>query len=95
MFIVILRFTGNENLLAELMEAHMACIKKGFDDGIFLVGGPIEPNMGGVLIAHGITRFELEERVSRDPFVAERVVEAEIIEITPLNMDKRLEPILR
>lgn len=95
MFIVLLRFTGNGILAAELMEAHMACIKQGFDDGVFLVGGAIQPNLGGGLIAHGISRVELEKRVSSDPFVAERVVEAEILEITPLSMDKRLESILR
>lgn len=95
MFIVILRFTGDAVRAAELMDDHLACIKRGFDDGIFLVGGNIMPRLGGALIAHGISRAELEKRVSNDPFVAERVVEAEILEIEPMMMDKQLEPILR
>lgn len=95
MFIVILRFTGDEVRAAKLMDDHLAYIKRGFDDGIFLVGGAILPKSGGGLIAHGISRAELEKRVSSDPFVAERVVEAEILEIEPSMMDKRLGPILR
>ena len=94
MFIVILKFGGNEALAAKLMEAHMACIKQGFDDGVFLVGGDIQPDLGGALIAHGVSRVELEKRISSDQFVVERVVDVEILEVNPRSMDKRLESIL-
>ncbi|AIG02008.1 Uncharacterised protein [Pseudomonas fluorescens] len=95
MFFIILRFTGDEVRAAEFMDGHMAYIKKGFDDGVFLVGGPILPAQGGGIIAHGISRSELEALVSSDPFVIEHVVEPEILEVNPLHMDKRLESILR
>ena len=94
MFFVILKFSGNDVLADKYMNSHLAYVKRGFDDGVFLVGGPIVPNLGGGLLAHGISRAELEARVSTDPFVAEGVVVAEIIEIDPLEMDKRLESII-
>jgi len=74
MFIVILKFGGNEALAAKLMEAHMACIKQGFDDGVFLVGGDIQPDLGGALIPHGVSRVELEKPISRSGYQATRLL---------------------
>jgi len=41
-----------------------------------------------------VSRVELEKRISSDPFVVERVVDVEILEVNPRSMDKRLESIL-
>lgn len=92
-FMIILRFTDDETRAGELMEAHMAHIRQGFDEGIFLVGGPITQKQGGGLIARGVSRDEIEYRVATDPFVKEQVVQAEIIEIEALYIDKQMEPI--
>jgi len=46
------------------------------------------------LLAHGTARTELEARVNEDPFVAEGIVDAEILEIGPARMDQRLEFLL-
>jgi len=72
------------------MEAHNAWIKQGFDDGVFLMVGSLQPNLGGGILAHDTTLSELEEIVSNDPFVAENVVTAEIVEFTPAKADDRL-----
>ncbi|MGW0201227.1 hypothetical protein [Nonomuraea sp. NPDC003201] len=45
---------------------------------------------GGAVLAHGTSLEELEKRVENDPFVAENVVTAEIIEIAPGMADERL-----
>ncbi|MCL5778064.1 hypothetical protein M1105_13835 [Limibaculum sp. FT325] len=90
MFIVLLRFTGNKARAGQLMEAHKDWIRRGFDDGVFSLVGSLEPNAGGGIIAHGTSLADLRARVSEDPFVAEAVVEAEILEITPARVDDRL-----
>ncbi|WP_137388774.1 YciI family protein [Rhodoligotrophos defluvii] len=90
MFIVLLRFSGNKSEAGRLMPSHNEWIKRGFEDGVFLLTGTLQPNLGGGILAHGTTRSELEERVKADPFVAESVVTAEIIEITPARASDRL-----
>ncbi|MGW8310844.1 MAG: YciI family protein [Thiogranum sp.] len=90
MFIVLLRFSGNKRKAAELMDGHNEWIKRGFDDGVFLVAGGLQPGLGGAIVAHNTTLPDLQSRVNNDPFVAEDVVGAEILEITPAKADDRL-----
>ncbi|NUW39493.1 hypothetical protein [Nonomuraea rhodomycinica] len=58
-----------------------------------LVGG-IQPGLGGAILAADTSREELESRVAADPFVAEDVVSAEIVEIAPWLADDRLKFLL-
>lgn len=94
MFIVLLRFSGNKSRAGHFMEGHKDWIKRGFDDGVFLLVGSLQPNLGGGIVAHNTSRSDLERRVSGDPFVAEDVVTAEILEITPSRLDERLKSVL-
>ena len=65
-------------------------IQRGFDDGVFLLVGSLQPNLGGGIVAHNTSLANLQSRVNGDPFVAENVVSAEILEITPSQADERL-----
>lgn len=91
MFVVTLKFSDNKARAGELMEGHKAWIKSGFDQGLFLMVGSLQPNRGGGIIAHNTSLANLETFVGKDPFVLEGVVSAEIIEITPARLDERLE----
>jgi uncharacterized protein YciI len=90
MFIVLLKFSDNKGQAGQFMDGHNEWIKRGFDDGVFLLVGSLQPNLGGGVIAHNTTLSELQSRVNDDPFVAENVVSAEIIEISPSKADARL-----
>jgi uncharacterized protein YciI len=72
------------------MEGHKEWIERGFDDGVFLLAGSLQPNLGGGIVAHNTSLSDLQSRVNGDPFVAENVVSAEILEITPSRADERL-----
>jgi len=91
MFVVTLKFSDNKARAGDLMEGHKAWIKSGFDQGLFLMVGSLQPNRGGGIIAHNTSLEDLESFVATDPFVAEGVVRAEILEITPARLDERLE----
>ena len=90
MFVVLLRFSENRNKASEFMEGHNQWINRGFEDKVFLVVGSLQPGLGGAVLAHGESREALENRVNQDPFVAENVVTAEILEIEPKKADERL-----
>ena len=47
MFIVLLNFSVNENQASKHMDGHMSWIKRGFDDGVFLTAGSLQPSLGG------------------------------------------------
>lgn len=90
MFIVLLKFAENKSQAGEFMQGHKDWIARGLQEDVFLLVGSLQPNAGGGILAHGVSRAELESRVQEDPFVAEKVVTAEILEITPAKLDERL-----
>jgi uncharacterized protein YciI len=90
MFIIFLKFSDNKKQASEFMQGHNDWIKHGFDEGIFLVVGSLNKNIGGCIIAHNITLEELQQRVNEDPFVAENIVTADILEISVNQADKRI-----
>lgn len=90
MFIVLLKFDANKARAGELMDGHKTWLQQGFDDGIFLMAGSLQPNLGGGILAHNTSQDALQQRVNDDPFVAEGVVSAEILEISPARADERL-----
>ena len=91
MFIVLLKFSANKSLAGQFMEGHKAWIKRGFDDGVFLMVGSLQPSSGGGVLVHNTNLAALQARVNEDPVVVEDIVSAEIIEIAPSRVDPRLE----
>lgn len=89
-FIVLLRFSDNKAAAGQHMPGHQEWIKRGLEDGVFLLVGSIQPGLGGALLVHNTTPDELHKRVEEDPFVAQDVVTAQIIEIAPGMADERL-----
>jgi len=94
MFVVLLTFSDNKSKAGQFMEGHKDWIKRGFDDGVFLLAGSLQPNLGGGIVAHNTSASDLQGRVNDDPFVAEKVVTAQIVEITPSKADVRLQFLL-
>lgn len=94
MFVVTLKFSDNKGQAGQFMDGHKEWLKRGFDDGVFLLAGSLQPNAGGGILAHNTSLPALQNRVGEDPFVAENVVSADIIEIAPSRADGRLEFLL-
>lgn len=90
MHLVFLRFSDNKSEAGRFMEGHKQWLERGFDEGVFLVSGSIQPKQGGAILAHNLSLDDLQQRVNEDPFVAEGVVSAEIIEVAPNKADERL-----
>jgi uncharacterized protein YciI len=94
MFIVLLKFSRNRGQASQFIEGHKAWIRRGFDDGVFVLAGTLQPNSGGGILAHKTSLADLQSRMNDDPFVAENVVSAEILEIAPSRADERLKFLL-
>lgn len=94
MFIVLLKFSSNKSQAGQFMEGHKEWIERGIEDGVFVLVGSLQPNLGGGILAYNTSLPELQRRVNNDPFVAENIVSAEILEITPAKVDERLKFLL-
>ena len=94
MFIVLLKFSDNKSQSSEFMEGHNQWIKRGFEDGVFLLAGSLQSGIGGTVIAKGLTLEELQDRVNEDPFVTQNIVTSEILEISLKKADERLQFLL-
>ena len=95
MYMVLLTFSENRHQAGAFMDGHKQWIARGFEDGVFLLAGSLQPGRGGAILADNASRDDLEIRVKQDPFVAEKVVDAEIFEISPAKADARLDFLLQ
>lgn len=91
MFVITLRFTDRKAAAPQFLTAHNEWLRQGFDDGVFVLAGGLQPKLGGALLAVGGSSLEaLQARVGADPFVSEGIVTPEILEISPFRADERL-----
>ena len=47
MFIVLLRFAQRDRA-AQAMQGHKQWLQRGFDDGVFLLAGSLQPDLGAL-----------------------------------------------
>ena len=80
MFVVELNYKADLAAIDAQMRPHMAFLKKHYAAGTFVVSGRKIPREGGVIIAAGKTRAEIEAIVKDDPFVKLGLAEYRIIE---------------
>lgn len=90
MFIVFLKLAGDKSRIPEFMADHKDWIGKGFNNGTFLMVGNLDDGAGGAILAHNVTRTELETFLQEDPFVTEGIATPEVHEVTPARTDSRL-----
>lgn len=89
-FVILLRFTDAREKATQFMDGHKLWLQQGFEAGVFLMAGGLEPGPGGAILAGNTSRADLERRVNEDPFVREGIVTAEITGIEPDRADERL-----
>lgn len=90
MFVIFLRYTPKRDTAGAFMAAHRRWIEQARTDGAFALVGGLGDGTGGVILAHGETRAQLDARLALDPFVAERIVAPEVHEVAPAWIDERL-----
>jgi uncharacterized protein YciI len=79
-FVIELSYTADLARIDAHMRAHVVFLKKYYAAGHFLVSGRKIPRDGGIIMAVGRTRQEIEGIVAEDPFVAHGLADARIIE---------------
>ena len=80
MFVVELTYKADLADIDAHMSAHVAFLKKYYASGHFLVSGRKIPRDGGIILAVGGSREEIETIAKEDPFVARGLAEFRVIE---------------
>jgi uncharacterized protein YciI len=80
MFVIELIYKADLKEIDAHMRAHMAFLKKHYAGGKFLVSGRKIPRDGGIILALGETREELEAIMREDPFCKHGLADFRVIE---------------
>ena len=95
MFVIELIYKAGLTEIDAHMAAHVRFLKKYYAAGNFLVSGRKIPRDGGIILAVGTNRREIEAIVEEDPFYARGLADFRIIEFRASqradDMPKRLE----
>jgi uncharacterized protein YciI len=80
MFVIELTYKADLSEIDAHMGAHVAFLKKYYAAGNFLVSGRKIPRDGGIILAEGKSREQIETIIQEDPFHAHGLAEFRIIE---------------
>lgn len=80
MFVLLLSYVKPLEEVDALMRAHMAWLDEHYDAGRFVVSGRQVPRTGGVILARGDDRDEIERIAASDPFVTGGVATCAVIQ---------------
>ena len=91
MFVIELVYKAPLAEIDAAMAAHVAFLKKHYASGHFLVSGRKIPRDGGIIIAAGSSREEIEAIVREDPFVTRGLADFRVVEFRASQRAKPLE----
>lgn len=80
MFVLELTYTAPLERIDALLDDHVDWLTTHYESGTFIASGRKEPRDGGVIIAVGADRADIEQVVATDPFVIGEVCTYRIIE---------------
>lgn len=83
MFVVTLTYVAEIDLIDKKMDDHISWLDAQYADGVFLTSGPRVPRQGGVILADGLDRADLNRRLALDPFAEECLADYTVVEFTP------------
>lgn len=80
MFVIELIYKADLEDIDAHMRAHMAFLKTHYTAGTFLMSGRKVPRDGGIILAHGKSKDEIETIMKDDPFCKNGLAEFRVIE---------------
>ena len=80
MFVIELIYKADLADIDAHMKAHMAFLRKYYASGHFLISGRKIPRDGGIILAVGKNRQEIEAIIQEDPFYARGLADFRVIE---------------
>lgn len=73
---------------------HIDFLNQYYEDGLFIVSGPMMPREGGVIIAKCNSKEYLQKVLECDPFAVNNLATYEVIEFVPTKWSQEFEGIV-
>ena len=83
MFIVLLHYIQPLTVIETHIAEHRDFLDRHYAAGHFIASGPQLPRTGGVILAKGLNREELDAVLAEDPFHREKAASYQVIEFSP------------
>jgi uncharacterized protein YciI len=80
MFVIELQYKVELSQIDAHMKAHMSYLHKHYAAGTFVASGRKLPREGGIILAVGKSREQIESVAREDPFVARGLADVRVIE---------------
>ena len=80
MFLLLSRYVKPADEIDRVLPAHRDFLDRYYASGLFIVSGPQEPRVGGVIVTRDAPRAEIEAALAEDPFAREGISKYEIVE---------------
>lgn len=93
MFLVTSTYTATPEAIAAALPAHRDWVATLYDRGIFFLSGRLVPPTGGFMMATGVTRDELDQILTDDPFRQLDLLTHDILEMEPTRWAAGLEAV--
>lgn len=94
MFLIDLTYTAPLDAIDAAMRAHMTYLRAQYAAGRFVVSGRKVPRDGGVILAVGDSREEIEAIAREDPFVLQGLATFRIVEFRVSQKAKEVQALL-
>lgn len=94
MFVVLLHYVQPIEAVERLLEEHRAFLDRHFAARRFIASGAQVPRVGGVILARGMSRQQLDAVLAEDPFLRERVADYQVLEFNPTKVACGVESVL-
>lgn len=94
MFVIELTYKVDLEQIDAHMRPHMAFLKKHYAAGTFVVSGRKIPREGGVILAVGKSREEIEAIMREDPFCSKGLAEFRVIEFRTSQKAKNIDALI-
>ena len=94
MFVIELEYIADLTEIDARMPEHVAWLKKHYTAGRFLVSGRKVPRDGGIILAVGASRNEIEGLVQEDPFISHGLARFRVIEFRVSQRAKNIDRLI-
>ncbi len=80
LFIIKISYTAPIEDIDKHLVAHRTYLDQCYADGHYLTSGPQVPRTGGIIIAQGSSRSDIDRLMKNDPFMIHHLITYDIIE---------------
>jgi uncharacterized protein YciI len=95
MFVINLNYIVPLEQLDAHMGDHMKFLNKYYKENVFVASGRKVPRTGGIILAMGKTKEEVEELIKEDPFYIHKLAEFTVTEFLTSQVHPKFKTLLK